>query len=135
MASNFEVGEYSFQVKNLKVKTSLHLFKQLAKTLLPAIATASAAPAGQIGDAIERVVSNLDSLDDLLDCFVAVSTYTGPGRDNPTELKPLCEHVFGGHPERVVEYLIRCVEGEYGAFLGENGLLSSLQETATNPSA
>jgi hypothetical protein len=128
MSADFDIGEFHFKVGNLKVKTSLHVFKKLAKTILPAIAEARAAGPGKIGDALQRVVENLDSLDDLLDAFVPVTQYTGPQRENLTELKPLVEHVFGGHPERLLEYLGRCVQAEYGSFLLENGLLAPLAE-------
>jgi tail assembly chaperone len=128
MSSEFEIGEYKFQVNNLKVKTSLHVFKKLAKTILPAIAEAKMAGSDKIGDALDRVVENLDSLDDLLDAFVPVTKYTDPARPDspPIELKAFVEHVFGGHPERLLEYLARCVQGEYGLFLAENGLLAPL---------
>ncbi len=131
MAIDFTIGEYSFQVGNLKVKTSLHVFKKLAKTLLPAIAEARAAGPGKVGDAVQRVVENLDSLDDLFEAFQPVTKYTGPGRDAPTQLVPaLVEHVFGGRVEMVLEYIVRCVQGEYGRFLAENGLLGPLLEKA-----
>lgn len=126
MAVDFEIGEYKFFVANLKVKTSLLVFKKLAATLLPAIAEAQAAGPNKIGDAAQRVVENLDSLDDLFEAFVPVTKYTGPMRDAPTELKPLVEHVFGGRPEMLLEYIARCVQGEYGRFLAENGLLAPL---------
>lgn len=139
MASDFEIGDFRFQVANLKVKTSLLVFKKLAKTLLPAIAEAQRAPDGQIGNAVQRVVENLDSLDDLLDAFVAVTKYTGPERPNMTELKSLVEHVFGGRPEVMLEYIVRCVQGEYGAFLSGSGPLGGLLAKAgmapTAPSA
>lgn len=139
MAADFEIGDYHFQVANLKVKTSLLVFKKLAKTLLPAIAEAQRAPDGQIGNAVQRVVENLDSLDDLLDAFVAVTKYTGPERPNMTEIKPLVEHVFGGRPEVLLEYIVRCVQGEFVAFLSGNGLLGGLLAKAaaapTAPSA
>lgn len=127
MATDFTIAEFSFQVSNLKVKTSLAVFKKLAKTLLPALAEASGAPDGQVGDALQRVVDNLDCLDDLFDAFVKVTKYTGPGREAPTELVPaLAEHVFGGRPEVMLEYIVRCVQGEYGAFLKGNGPLAPL---------
>lgn len=126
MASDFEIGEYKFQVGNLKVKTSLLVFKKLAKTLLPAIAEAQAAGPGKIGDAMQRVVENLDSLDDLLEAFLPVTKAVWPGRANATELKPFVEDVFGGRPEMMLEYIGRCVTGEYGRFLAENGLLAPL---------
>jgi len=130
MASDFEIGEFKFQVGNLKVKTSLLVFKKLARTLLPAIAEARAAGPGKVGDAVQRVVDNLDSLDDLLDAFLPVTKYTGPGRDAPTSLSAsaLVEHVFGGRPEIMLEFIVRCVQGEYGRFLAENGLLAPLAE-------
>jgi hypothetical protein len=127
MAADFTIGDYSFQVANLKVKTSLLVFKRLAKTLLPAIAEAQAAPAGQVGNAVQRVVENLDSLDDLLDAFVPVTQATWPGRANMTQLNgALVESVFGGRPEMLLEYLARCVQGEYGAFLSESGPLGAM---------
>lgn len=127
MAADFTIGEYGFQVGNLKVKTSLAVFKKLAKTLLPAIVEARAAGADKVGDAVTRVVENLDCLDDLLDAFAPVTKYTGPGRDAPTQLVPaLVENVFAGRPEMLLEYLVRCVQAEYGNFLKENGLLGPL---------
>jgi hypothetical protein len=130
MAADFTIGEYSFQVSNLKVKTSLLVFKKLAKTLLPAMAAAHAAPAGSVGDAFQRVAENLDSLDDLLDAFLPVTKYTGPGRETFTDVKPLVEHVFGGRPDMLIEYIARCVQGEYGAFLSGNGPLASFMAKA-----
>lgn len=131
MASDFTIGDYSFQVANLKVKTSLLVFKKLAKTLLPAITEAQAAPAGQVGNAVQRVVENLDSLDDLLDAFTPVTQATWPGRPNMTPLNSaLVEAVFGGRPEMLLEYLVRCVHGEYGAFLSESGPLGALMTRA-----
>jgi hypothetical protein len=127
VAADFTIGEYNFQVGNLKVKTSLLVFKKLAKTLLPAIVEARAAGPNTVGDAVTRVVENLDSLDDLFDAFLPVTKYTGPGREQPTALvSALVEHVFGGRPEMVLEYIVRCVQGEYGRFLSENGLLAPL---------
>lgn len=126
MAVDFTIGEYEFKVGNLKVKTSLLVFKKLAKTLLPAIAEAQAAGPGKIGDAMQRVVENLDSLDDLLEAFLPVTKATWPGRASATELKPFVEDVFGGRPEMLLEYIGRCVAGEYGRFLAENGLLAPL---------
>lgn len=130
MPADFTIGEHTFKVGNLKVKTSLLVFKRLAKTLLPAIAEANAAPKGEVGNAVQRVVENLDSLDDLLDAFVGVTQATWPGRDTPTELKNFVEHVFGGRPEMLLEYLVRCVQGEYGAFLSETGPLAPLMARA-----
>jgi hypothetical protein len=127
MAVDFEIGEYAFRVGNLKVKTSLAVFKQLAKTLLPALAEAHHAPDGQVGNSVQRIVENLDCLDELFDAFVKVTKYTGPGRDAPTELVPaLAEHVFGGRPDMLLEYIVRCVQGEYGAFLKGNGPLAGM---------
>jgi hypothetical protein len=127
MAADFTIGDYSFQVANLKVKTSLLVFKKLAKTLLPAIAEAQAAPEGEVGNAVQRVVENLDSLDDLFDAFVPVTQATWPGRQNMTPLNnSLAEVVFGGRPEMLLEYLVRCVHGEYGAFLKEDGPLGAM---------
>ncbi|MES2384533.1 MAG: hypothetical protein V4593_08285 [Pseudomonadota bacterium] len=126
MAADFTIGEYSFQVGNLKVKASLTAFKRLAKTLLPAIAEAQAAGPGKIGDAVTRVVENLDSLDDLLDLFVVVTKWTGPNREAPTPLKDFVDHVFGGRMHVLLEYVVRCVHSEYGAFLAESGLLAPI---------
>lgn len=135
MAVDFTIGEFGFQVGNLKVKNSLAAFKKLAKTLLPAIAEAQSAPDGQTGNAVQRVVENLDSLDDLLDLFVAVSKYTGPGavEQNPLPLKDFVEHVFGGRPEMMLEFIVRSVQGEYGAFLKEDGPLGPLMARAGLP--
>jgi hypothetical protein len=112
------------------VKTSLLVFKKLAKTLLPAIAEAQAAGPGKIGDAMQRVVENLDSLDDLLEAFLPVTKWSNQERRDKgaaaLELKPFVEDVFGGRPEMLLEYLGRCVSGEYGRFLAENGLLAPL---------
>lgn len=126
MSAEFSIGEFTFKVDNLKVKTSLHVFKKLAKTILPAVAEAKMAGADKIGDALDRVVDNLDSIDDLFDAFVPVTQYTGPGRDNMTALKPLVEHVFGGRPEVMLEYVAMCVKGEFGNFLKESGLLAPM---------
>lgn len=126
MAAEFDIGEYHFQVGNLKVKTSLLVFKKLAKTVLPAIAEARAAGPNKVGDAVQRVVENLDSLDDLLEAFTPVAQWTGPNRPNPTALKPLVEDVFGGRPEMLLEFIGRCVMGEYGRFLAENDLVAPL---------
>jgi hypothetical protein len=131
MATDFTIGEYTFQVSNLKVKTSLSVFKKLAKTLLPALAEAQAAGPGKIGDAMQRVVENLDCLDDLLDAFTPVTKYTGPGRDAPTPFTALLvETVFAGRPEMVFEYIAMCVKGEFGNFLSESGLLGPLMAKA-----
>ncbi len=131
MPADFTIGEHTFKVGNLKVKTSLLVFKRLAKTLLPAIAEAHAAPAGGVGNAVQRVAENLDSLDDLLDAFVGVTQATWPGRTAPTQLNaPLVEQVFGGRPEMLIEYLVRAVQGEYGAFLKEDGPLGALMARA-----
>lgn len=128
MAIDFTIGEFSFQVGNLPVKTSLAVFKKLAKTLLPALAEAQAAGPSKIGDAVTRVVENLDCLDDLLDAFTKVTKYTGPSLPTPTSMaSPLhVEAAFAGRPEMVLEYIAMCVKGEYGRFLAGSGLLAPL---------
>jgi hypothetical protein len=137
VASDFEVEGYDFkfQVGNLKVLTSLKIFKRLAKTLFPAVVSAlEAEQRGQlVGPALKDVVSDLDCLDELLDAFVAVSKYTGPDRPNPTELKPFVENVFGGRPDLMLSFIVKAVQGEFGAFLKGNGPFASLMAKAGLP--
>ncbi len=134
MASDFEVDghDFKFQVGNLKVKTSLSLFKRLTKTLFPAVVCAleNEQRGLPVGPALKDVVADLDCLDELFDAFVAVSKYTGQGRDAPTELKPFVEHVFGGRPDLMLAFTAKAAQGEFGAFLKGNGPFASLMAKA-----
>lgn len=122
----FEIGEYQLTVRRLKVKDSLRGLRLVGKVLLPALAEAHSAPAGQVGNAVAKAIEGLDCLPDLLDLFSPVTKYTGPNRPNPTDLGPLVDEVFGGRPDLVVEYLVKSVQQEYGAFLVGGGPLAKL---------
>lgn len=126
----FTVGTNNFRVDRLKVKDSLRGLKLVGKVLIPAMAEAHAAPAGQVGNAVTRAVEGLDCLPDLLDLFVAKTKYMSDERPNWTELSALVENVFGGRPDHVVQYIVECVQGEYGHFLDENGPLAGLVSKA-----
>lgn len=121
-----QVGEVTFHVRRLKPKAALGGLRLIGKVILPALAEAHAAGAGKVGNALSQAVEGLDCLPELFDLFVAVTKFTRPGRDNPTELKPFVDDVFEGHPEWIVEFLVACVKHEFSGFFSGNGVLSGL---------
>jgi hypothetical protein len=122
-----EIGDHKFQVSRLKVKDSLRGLKLVGKVLLPAIAEASSAPAGQMGDAVTKIVEGLDCLPDLLDLFATCTkVQLAGGTGSFMGLASVVDDAFGGHPDWVVQFLVECVQIEYGAFLKGDGPLSKL---------
>lgn len=124
--TTFTIGDTTFIVNRLRVKRSLFGLRLVGKVLLPALAEAHGAPAGQIGAAVAKVVEGLDCLPELLDLFTPETKFTSPTRENATALQPFVEDVFSGSPDMAVQYLVECVQAEYGGFLGPNGLLGKL---------
>lgn len=125
----FTLEGTTFRVDKLKVKASLKGLKLVGGVILPAMAEAKSAPAGQIGNAMQRAIDSLDNLPDLLDLFAPVTKYTSESRPNPTELGPFIENVFGGRSDLLLLYLYECVSGEYSNyFLGSGPLASLLQQ-------
>lgn len=123
--TELEIGDHKFQVSRLKVKDSLRGLKLVGKILMPAFAEASAAPAGQLGSALVKVVESLDCLPELLDLFAAsskVQTTSG----SFMSLTPVLDDTFIGHPDHAVQFVVECVQKEYGTFLGENGQIKAL---------
>lgn len=129
-----EIGDVVFHVRRLKPKAALGGLKLVGKVLLPALAEAHTAGAGQVGNAMQKAVEGLDCLPELLDLFVGVSRFTREGRPNPTELKPFIDDVFEGHPEWMVQFLVACVKHEYAGFFSGNapmaGMLGALAAKA-----
>lgn len=126
----FVISDSTFTVNRLKVKRSLVGLRLVGKVLLPAIAEAHSAPAGQLGAAVTKVMEGLDCLPELLDLFVPETKFTSPTRENPTALQPFVEDVFSGNPDMAVNFIVECVQAEYGGFLGPNGLLGKLMGKA-----
>jgi hypothetical protein len=131
----FQVGETNFRVNRLKVKVSLAGLKLVGKVLMPALAEAHNAPAGQVGTAVARAVEGLDCLPELLDIFTAKAEYQNPVTGNWMQLAPFVEDVFGGRPDHVVQFLVECVQGEYGSFLDGSGPLAGLLKRMPTPGA
>lgn len=129
--SEVRAGDHTFQVRRLKVKDSLRGLKLVGKVLLPAIAEAHGAPAGQLGSAVERVVEGLDCLPELLDLFAANSKVFWAQTGSYAELLHLVDQVFAGRPDWVVLYLSECVKLEYGGFLAAGGPFGNLLAKAT----
>lgn len=130
--TTFTVGDVQFTVRRLKPRVSLGGLRLVGKLLLPALAEARAAAAGQIGNAVQKIVEGLDCLPELLDLFSAVAQFESDGaqgtikRPSPTALRPLVDEVFEGHPDWMVEFIARCVMNEYGSFLAESGFVGQL---------
>jgi hypothetical protein len=125
--TTFTVGENTFHLSRLPVKKSLRGLKLVGSVLLPAMAEAHNAPAGQVGAAFERAIGALDCLPELLDLFVDHCTVVRPNTSGaPTALKPFVENVFSGHPSHTIEFLVRASQNEYADFLGAQGMLGQL---------
>jgi hypothetical protein len=118
--NRFEVGGTEYVVSRRKVKDSLRGLKLISKVLLPAFAAGASAPSGSLGDAAARLVEGLDCLPELLDLFAPVTQFVGP-TGKPVALQAFVEDQFGGRVDLLVEFLTRCVQFEYGAFLAESG--------------
>jgi hypothetical protein len=122
----FELEGTSFRVERLKVKASLAGLKLVGKVLLPALAEAHSAPPGQVGAAVEKAVEGLDCLPELLDLFAPRTKFQKPGVDLWIALPTAVDDVFEGRPDLTVQYLVKCVQGEYGSFLAGSGPLAQL---------
>jgi len=120
-------GGTRFRIERLKVKASLAGLKLVGRVLLPALAEAHAAPAGQVGAAVEKAVEGLDCLPELLDLFSARTKFQRPASGEMwIALGPALEDVFAGRPDLTVQFIVKCVQGEYGGFLEGNGPLAQM---------
>lgn len=126
---DLEDGALRFRVERLKVKASLGGLKLVGKVLLPALAEAHSAPPGQVGAAVEKAVEGLDCLPELLDLFAPRTKWQKDGVALDT-WQPLNDtymgDVFGGRPDLTVQFLVKCVQGEYGSFFLGKGPLAGL---------
>jgi hypothetical protein len=131
-----EIGGKRFRVQRLKPKDALRGLRMVGKVLLPALGEAHAAPAGQIGDALTKVVEGLDCLPELLDLFAARTQVPSP--TNPqawVDLPRFIDETFQGCPETMVQFLVEVTQLEYQGFFSANSPLRALMPQAPKPTA
>jgi hypothetical protein len=123
-AKDLEIGGKLFRVQRLKPKEALRGLRMVGKVLLPAMGEAQNAPAGQIGDALTKVVEGLDCLPELLDLFAARTQVPSP--TNPqawVDLSRFIDETFQGCPEVMVQFLVEVTQLEFAGFFSTNSPL------------